>query len=200
MLAKLLSISLWCISFELLAGTSELPSDAIGIRLGSFKYKTAGTNPSLGQESGLLSIEFGHYFKKNLVGIFAYRTVDKSDVKRNLYQASAGALRYFPYTLGMPVSGIIDGNSLSLDTRFKPYLETGISIGRYLVAVAGNPAVFDISSQFYGLVLGLGTYVQLTQTLALDICLAYENDIGYGSPVDMKATNNLSFFGMTWLF
>jgi hypothetical protein len=175
----------------------ERVRDAFGLKIGSMQYQTEGIDPATGRELGFLNLEYAHYWKANLATIAAFRTVEKREVKRNLYQASLLGIRFYPLGLAAPISAKLENNVLEFDSWFKPYLDVSATQGRYLIRVAGNPAVLEASSPFFGFNLTLGVQLKLAGHYALDLSINLERDFGYGSPLPMKATNIITLAGLT---
>jgi hypothetical protein len=150
-------------------------------------------------EAATATLEFSWYSKRNFSTTLGYRFVHSSDIGRTLYQSGYGGLRYFPYTNGAPTEFNRELNHVFYDFKFKPYLETGVSLGRYLVAVFGEAAALDISSEFVGANAGIGAIVPITQRLALDTSATYEYSYGYG-PILFSSHTFFFLTGLTYFY
>ncbi len=161
---------------------------------------TAETPLDISQgEAATATLEFSWYSKRNFSTSLGYRFIHSTDLGRTLYQAGYGGIRYFPYTNGAPTEFNRELNHVFYDFKFKPYVETGLSLGRYLVAVFGEAAALDISSEFVGANAGIGASIPISKRLAVDTNLTYEYSYGYG-PILFSSHTYFILAGLTYFY
>jgi hypothetical protein len=172
-------------------------SETVTLSTGYMSYGQAGVDPKTGTNSSNLGLEWAHFTKKDLAVYSAYRIAQDSASKRTLYQAGSAGVRYFPRTLGMPIGSFRNLSVVKYDFSFKPHVDMGLVMGRYLVNTVFNLDAADYSSEFWGVALGGGVTYGIAERYALDLKASYEYDVGYG-PLDFTATTLFVLLGMVY--
>ena len=201
----------------LIAGIAALmfAFDAVGadtatVKTGVMQFEATGIeSSSSGSSTGVsraarfnvsnLTIQWSHFPKTNL-GIYGnYRTAIDPSIGRTMYMEGSGGIRYFPWTLGVPIVSTSQSASFQYDSWVKPYIEGGIGIGWYLIKTFEEFGALEISSEFYAIGLGLGAAFTLTKSMALDISIALEKMSGYG-PVPFSGSGKFATLGVIYFF
>ncbi len=169
-------------------------------KIGLLNYTISALEESFVGSELAMGLEWQYFTSKVNMIYLGYRTASDSKTQRTLYQASTFGARFFPITTGVPVESDHGMSKINYDFIFKPYLEGGLALGRYLVQTAGNPPVYDISSDFLGIALGTGMVIGLFHSLNLDLFLTYESDRGFNSPVAMTASTLHMGLGLVYFF
>lgn len=172
-------------------------SETVTLTSGYMSFSQAGVDPKTGTNSSNVGLEWAHFTKRDLAVTTGYRIAQDSATKRTLYQAGSAGLRYFPRTLGMPISSFRNLSVVKYDFTFKPHVDMGLVMGRYLVNTVFNLDAADYSSEFWGVALGGGVTYGLAERYALDLKASYEYDVGYG-PLDFTATTLFVLLGMVY--
>lgn len=172
-------------------------SETMTLTSGFMSFKQEGADPKTGTNASNLGLEWAHFTKKDLAIYSSYRIAQDNDTKRNLYQAGAGGFRYFPTTLGMPLGAFRNLSVIHYDFAFKPHIDMGLVLGRYLVNTVFKNNAADYSSEFWGLNVGGGVVYGVGERYAIDLKAAYEYDIGYG-PLDFSASTLFVLLGMVY--
>lgn len=172
-------------------------TETVTLTTGYMSYGQQGVDPKTGTNSSNVGLEWAHFTKKDLAVYTGYRIAQDSATKRTLYQAGSAGVRYFPRTLGMPTSSFRNLSVIKYDFSFKPHVDMGVVMGRYLVNTVFNLDAADYSSEFWGLALGAGVTYGLAERYALDLKASYEYDKGYG-PLDFSATTMFVLLGMVY--
>lgn len=165
-------------------------------RSGLFNYQQSGIVNQSGSGARYLNFEWC-YFNTFYDGtILSYkRVVDDSD--RTLYQAFSTGMRYFPLNGGYSTEYMTDRENITYDMSHSLYLDGGISLGRYLISVFGNPPIYDLSSDFIGLSLGAGWIYQITSNMSFDLNFNFGYVFGFNSPVAFNATDMSLLLGIS---
>ncbi len=189
---------------------SKEPSYSISVQTGVMSYTQGGfagrsesTETEISLESGFNASNFAAqwewFHRKNLATFMGYRLAYSPKIKRTQYQAGFGGVRYYLYTPGIPVNGQNEFTRYQYDAKFKPYVAAGLSSGRYLARVFGEKAALDVSSEFYGAMLGLGAQVPVTAKTAAGLDITYEYAKGYG-PLLFNASTFFGLFGFYYYY
>ena len=165
-------------------------------RSGLFNYQQSGIVSQSGSGARYLNFEWC-YFNTFYDGtILSYkRVVDDTD--RTLYQAFSTGMRYFPLNAGYSTEYLTDQETISYDMGHSFYLDGGVSLGRYLISVFGNPPIYDLSSDFLGLSLGAGWIYQVTSNVSFDLHFNFGYVFGFNSPVAFNATDTSLLLGIS---
>jgi hypothetical protein len=162
---------------------------------GLMNYTQAGASPKSGSNTSNFALEWGYFAKKDFQAYAGYRLARDAEKQRVLYQAGGAGARFFPMTLGAPLASYRQLAVLRYDFAFKPYVEGGMSFGRYLVDTVFTLEAADYSSEFFGVSFGGGTVYGLTQRLALDFKVLVEIEQGYG-PLAFQGTTQFVTLGL----
>lgn len=168
---------------------------AVNVKTGYMAYSQAGVSPQSGANTSNLEAEWGYFAKRDLMTFAAYRVARDADRQRVLYQAGRFGSRYFPISLGAPLTSFRQLAIVRYDFAVKPYVEGGVVMGRYLIDTVFNLAAADYSSEFMGFNFGGGCVFGLTERLALDLELLVESVQGYGT-LDFQATTQFITLGL----
>lgn len=190
-------------------GASQL-NNSVAFKSGSMSYeqsgfadKSDGTETALSVGNGVNAtngaVEFEWFRQRDLATFLGYRLAYNTDVKRTQYQAGYGGVRYFLYTPGIPTVATREFTVLRYNPKFRPYVEGGLSLGRYLARVYGQQAALDVSSEFYGAAAGIGAQFAVSGRTAVDLGAVYEYARGYG-PVRFYATTLIATLGLRYYY
>jgi len=145
------------------------------------------------------SLELTRYFKRDLGFTIGYRLAQDSTTGRSIYQAGFAGVRIFPMSLGTPVRSTREGSLVNYDFMLKPYVEAGGSIGRIFLTVIGTSGIGEFSSEYYGINVGGGSFVRITDRFALDLNATMEQALGFG-PINFQSSNLLARMGVLYFF
>lgn len=193
-----------------LADSNKEPSYSMSLQTGVMSYTQGGfdgrseTNETeISLESGFNASNFAAqwewFHRKNLATFMGYRLAYNPKIKRTQYQAGFGGVRYYLYTPGIPINGQKEFTSYQYNAKFKPYVAAGLSSGRYLARVFGEKAALDVSSEFYGAMVGIGAQVPVTAQTAAGLDITYEYAKGYG-PLLFNASTFFGLFGLYYYY
>jgi hypothetical protein len=174
------------------------PDAALSLKAGAMNYKKSGLVAE-SDSTVAYALEWQHFTKRDGAVFLGYRRAAVKDGTRTLYQAGFGGFRYFPWTLGQPTKAITGGSIVDYDFRMKPYVEAGLSYGRYLIATRGEGDVIEFSSDFYGVTAGTGAVFALTSRFALELSAVFEQAQGVNSPFKFSADNLYGTLGFNYL-
>lgn len=169
------------------AGSS---TDAFNFRTGLVSYATSGVDPKSGSSVQNMTFEWSRYLRKDSAVQIGYHLMTDSLSGRTQYQSGSLGYRVFPWTLGVPLRQRVMQDTVEYNFFWKPYLDIGISYGRYLISTLGSEAgLLEASSETLGLPVSAGILVQVMNTIALDMSVSYEQIFGHSSPLAFGATH-----------
>ncbi len=173
---------------------AESYDDSIKEKTGVVNYTVTGAGERSGSNAANLAIEWDHYWRKDFSMFMGYRTMTEES-GRSQYQAVFGGFRLFTGSLGVPVRGRISNDYIIYDFAYKPYIEVGGSVGRYLIASL-NQGLLEYSTEFFGFLFGGGMQLQVFDEYAIDLNLGVEQLYGHSSPLAFGATHTQVMLGI----
>jgi len=174
--------------------------DAVSLQTGMINYTTFGVSPDTGANRQNMQLRWTHFWSKDAAMYIGYKTMTGDLAGRTQYQAGLVGYRLFPVSLGVPVRKQIRFDMINYDFFFKPYVESGFSLGRYLIGAVGEDGIYELSSETYSISLGGGSQFQFFDTYAMELGLSYEQIFGHSSPLTFGATHISVLLGFVHTF
>lgn len=184
-------------SIGLAADFEKSITDSLSVNSGLMSYEQTGLDPKSATNTSNFSLEWSHFFKKDISPFTGYRVAYDPALGRTLYQAGYAGYRYYYSGLGVPISAFRSNSRIFYNFTFRPYIESSVVLGRYLIATRAEFDAFDLSSDFYGLGFGTGFDYGIGDRYGLDFKASYEYLLGYG-PLDFGASNIFVLVGMKY--
>jgi hypothetical protein len=169
--------------------SSTLANDAVDVKFGMINYTTAGFEPKTGSNVQNITPGWYHYWTKKHATGFAYQILTDAESGRILYQAALVNYRSYPWSLGAPLNDFAGHDSIEISHTLKPHLDVGFTYGRYFIQSFGANAELEASSGSMGLRFAGGAMWQVTQNLAFDFDIFYEQIFGHSSALAFSATH-----------
>lgn len=145
-----------------------------------------------------VSLEWMHYFEKDFASYAGYRIARDTNIGRTIYQAAFFGGRYFPLTLGVPINSYVHQTQVEYNFTYMPYIDVGATLGRYSIDVFAQGA-YELSSEFFGLSVGVGSQFHVLPSINLDIGLTLEQSLGY-SQIVFSAVSVSALVGVVFYF
>ena len=171
-------------------------------RLGTLSYtKTDGEKNRTGGAS-VLNYEYSRYLRMNQALVLGFRQATDSATKRDAYHSAYGGYRIFPLGVGFPVTTTTGDATITLDSRYKPYAEGSLGLGRILFeSIADGAGEFAADTLAIG--FGGGLMMHFFSRWALDLQFMYEivqSRGGTGNSLSISGSNLYIFLGSGLLF
>lgn len=180
----------------------EATAKQVDLKIGQTQYsKTDGAVPLTGS-ARTMGLELSLFYKMDRSVVVGFREATDAVSQRAYYLASYAGWRYFPLGIGHPVQVVIDGNDIRYDSKFRPYVQGQIAIGRALY----NPVLGGAQEQaadIFGLTLGTGMAWYPAGFWSLNFEVIYEQYQARGGTAEglaLSGTNIFTLLGSGYLF
>lgn len=172
-------------------------------RLGTLSYtKTDGEKPLTGGAS-VLNYEYSRFFRMNQALVLGFRQATDAASKRDAYHAAYGGYRIFPLGIGFPILTNMDDSSLLIDSKYKPYAEASLGLGRMLYDAFDQNAAAELASDTMSFAFGGGLMMHFFTRWALELQIMYEivqARGGTGNSLSLSGSNMYILLGSGVLF
>lgn len=148
-------------------------------RLGTLSFTKSDGEKSRAGRASVLNYEYSRYFRTNQAFVLGFRQGTDAATKRDDYHSAYAGYRIFPLGVGLPMVVSAGDSTISMDARYKPYVETSLGLGRTLFEpISGGAGEF--ASDTMGFSFGGGLMMHFFTRWAVDLELIYEIIQGRG--------------------
>ena len=171
------------------------------LRLGIMNYTLSDGVSTFAGSTSVLNYEYSRFARYDQALVIGFRQATDSRSKRDAYHAAYVGYRIFPMGVGFPLQVSAADAMLILDSKFKPYVEGSLGLGRVLLKPDDSGGEYGSDTLSY--TFGGGVLMHFFNKWAVDFQVMYELVQGRGgtsASIGASGSQMYVLFGSGLLF